>query len=454
MLTNEQNAVVYQPPQNTVVFAAPGSGKTTVLTEHIAHQVRSGRIAARHVLALTFTHQSAKDMQSRMGTKQLLGAEHLQALRLGTFHAQAFRMLLKKRPDIPVLLSPVEQFQLMQRAGRSVGKGDTASTRRFLLAHSRAQSVWPLQLPEKEPLRRVLSRYQQLKVRHHRWDFDDILHEFLLELETNRTLVDWVDYLLIDEYQDTNPLQWVVVHAIAHAAHCPVFVVGDDDQSIYGFRGASPKGLLTFATDYPEVSTRVLSTNFRSTTRIVTSAVTLIEHNKERHSKVIKINDERPGVCRAYMWTSEEEEAVAVHQFIQATWTEDPKLKVAVLSRTRRQLAYCWTLFSNDSQRPQFRTFHDAKGKEWDVVHIIGAVLDNPYLAAENGTDTVPASEEERRLFYVAMTRAKSELMIHVPAKMNHSQQKPTPYLHEAGIALTHSVMKHRRLRKRNSNRT
>ncbi|WDL97116.1 UvrD-helicase domain-containing protein [Alicyclobacillus sp. ALC3] len=445
MLTVEQNAVVFQSAQNTVVFAAPGSGKTTVLTEHIANQVRSGRIAAGHVLALTFTHQSAKDMQSRMGAKRLLSADQLQALRLGTFHAQAFRMLLKRRPDIPVLLSPVEQFRLMQRAGRSVGQGDTASTRRFLLAYSRAQSVWPLQLPESEPLRRVLSHYQQLKKRHHRWDFDDILQEFLHELETNRSLVDWVDYLLIDEYQDTNPLQWAVVHAIADAANCPVFVVGDDDQSIYGFRGASPQGLLTFATAYPEVSTRILSTNFRSTTPIVTAAVTLIEHNRERHDKVIKINDERAGVCRAYMWTSEEEEATAVHQFILATWTADPRLQVAVLSRTRRQLAYCWRLFSSDLQRPQFRTFHDAKGKEWDVVHIIGAVVDNPYLAGEDGkTESVLASEEERRLFYVAMTRAKSELMIHVPAKMDHRRQQPTPYVQEAGIALTPSVTKHR----------
>lgn len=447
LLTEEQLRIVAQAPRNTVVFAAPGSGKTTVLTEHIANQVRLQRVSASHVLALTFTHQSARDMQRRMRTNRLLSQQQLQALHLGTFHAEAFHMLLKQNADIPVVLSPAEQFRLMQTAAKRVGQGDAVHTRQFLLAHTRIQSVWPRESqPQHKHVERVLAHYQHLKAAYHRWDFDDILHEFLRQLNTSPDIVHWVNYLLVDEYQDTNPLQWTVIKAIASSAHCPVFVVGDDDQSIYGFRGASPQGLLSFPADYPDVTSSLLTTNFRSTTQIVQASVNVIVHNNNRQPKTIHVHDERVGVCRAFTWSSEEEEAFAVWGLVQKAWERDDGLEISILSRTRRQLSFCFRVFAKGPKRPQFRTFHDAKGKEWDVVHILGAVNRNPYLARDREEVSHPsASEEDRRLFYVAMTRARTELFIHMPLKMNHIRQQITPYVEEAGIPVEHRDITQRR---------
>lgn len=442
MLTQQQQAIVEQAPANTVVFAAPGSGKTTVLTNHLAWQISQGRVSAADVLALTFTRQSALDMKRRMVQHKVLNSVALQALRLGTFHAQAFRLLLQLRADIPVLLSPVEQFALMQFAAKRFGQGSVQNTRRWLLEQTRVRAVWPPQEPQDRLTRQVLQRYEALKVQSGRWDFEDILVTFATTLETTPELVRHIRYLLVDEYQDTNPLQWHVVQAIAQASGCPVFVVGDDDQSIYGFRGASPAGLLEFATTFPTACQHMLTTNFRSDRSIVSAAERLIRFNKERQEKQIQVSHSEEGECQVRNWRDEYEEAVGVKGLVEAQWQRNPTAQVAVLGRTRRQLAMCYDSFAaQPGRKPQFRTFHDAKGKEWDVVHIIGAVDDNPHLAGDPYDAQFPGQtrngEEDRRLFYVAVTRARSALTIHVPLRMQGVAQQPIRYLAEAGLALS-----------------
>lgn len=443
LLTDQQAAIVRQSPAHCVVFAAPGSGKTTVLTEHIAWLLQTGQLRAADVLALTFTRQSALDMKQRMRERGTVGGATVEALRLGTFHGQAFRMLLSRQANIPVLLSPLEQFQLMRSAAERVGDARPTSVRRYLLANSLAKAVWPPEGSAEARVRAVLRHYERLKVGAHRWDFDDILVHFAHHLEETPALVAPIRYLLVDEYQDTNAMQWHIVKQISAHAGCPVFVVGDDDQSIYGFRGASPRGLLTFEAQFETAHPHHLSTNFRSCRSIVAAAGRLISHNVRRVDKTVTAFSPREGFCRVRSWKDERAQADGVIGLVRSAYAEDPRLTIAILARTRRELSSLWKAWG-DQPAPdaelQFRTFHDAKGKEWDIVHIVGAVDANPYLRDDPTTGLwrrhVADEEEERRLFYVAATRARAQLFMHIPSRMRNGRVRASRYIGEAGLQL------------------
>ncbi|MDQ0188467.1 ATP-dependent helicase [Alicyclobacillus cycloheptanicus] len=445
MYTEQQREIIEHTPSNTSIYASPGSGKTTVLTEHIAWQLKHRHVPAGRMLALTFTRQSALDMKQRMRKRGLADGD-VGALPLGTFHSQAFRMLLAHTPNIPVILGQLEQRQLMRAAAQKFGVGDMDTVRRLLLANTRKKSVWPVDSAMGGVEGAVLTRYEHMKARAHRWDFDDILVAFAQTLEEHGAELPAFDYLLVDEYQDTNPIQWAIVRLLVHQSRCPVFVVGDDDQSIYGFRGASPSGLLDFQLSYHDARCHRLSTNFRSDRSIVLAAVRLIAHNRHRMEKQMQAFSAAPGRCGTHLWPSEAAEAVGVAGLVRQARRYDSGADVAILARTRRQLLAAWRACQGvvPDAMPQFRTFHDAKGKEWDIVHIVGAVAQNPYLANDDTSlfrrkKSAPAldgqaEEEERRLFYVAMTRARHVLWVHAPKRCAAGKARLSPYAAEAGL--------------------
>ena len=428
MLTSEQHEIVARPPANTVVYAAPGSGKTTVLTQHIARILTRRILRPQQMMALTFTRQAAVDMKKRLSEVAGLRSGSIEAVQMGTFHAQMFRMLLKHEADIPVLLSALEQERMLRYAMRSAGiRSGPVQHWQSIIAKAKAQ--WPVQFPNRS-VRRVLNKYEQLKRYHHRWDFDDILLSFCSVFCTSdhiRPLVE-LDYLLVDEYQDTNPVQAQIVTYFAKQLNTSVFVVGDDDQAIYGFRGASPKWLLDFNASYADVGRFELSVNFRSDQNIIRHAALLIGHNRERSVKRVQIASTNEGICKALFSRDEEDEA---NQILHILGRFNCHGTVAVLARTRKQLLSAWKVLHKTCPAIQFRTFHDAKGKEWDHVHVVGCVEYNPYLAEP---DANADSEEERRLVYVAMTRARSTLFIHTPLRVLGNKMEPSRFIKEAGL--------------------
>jgi len=420
------------------VFAAPGSGKTTVLTNHILHQLQQERLSPSHIMAVTFTRQSAQEMKARIQNQLPPSSRSSsEALKLGTFHAQIFAMLLSRLPNIPVLLDPREQLQLIRTALQLQRLPDKTEDVRWWTAYlSRMKSVWPVQDKGRGRAHKFLHQYELLKRRSHRWDFDDILIHAckMIDAGEGENFVPGLRYLLMDEFQDTNGIQWHIVRHLTANHVAKLFVVGDDDQCIYGFRGANPQWLLNFRNWYPEAQVKVLEVNFRSDARIIQASRCLIQRNRRRHPKEIVGASREAGLTEFCAIPDEEREADCVLQQIQH---HHGGTSMAVLARTRRQLVATWTkLPAALRQRVEFRTFHDAKGKEWDTVHIVGAVADNPYLRKSRKQEPID-DEEERRLFYVAMTRARHELYIYAPGKIGRRRYRPIPYIEEAGISLS-----------------
>ncbi|WP_198849615.1 ATP-dependent helicase [Alicyclobacillus sp. SO9] len=433
-LTDEQSRIVLQSFQTMSVFAAPGSGKTTVLTEHILFQLRQSLLQPAEVMAVTFTKQAAKEMASRLASNwKEPNRVRLEAVHIGTFHSQMFGLLLAKNPNIPVLLDPAEQFQMMKTALQLQSLPDSVQhVHKALMRSSKLKSQWPVKNDQNKQNRRLLQEYETLKSRSHRWDFDDILvHACLLfdnEAADSPQLP--VRYILVDEFQDTNDIQWEILTRMVKSLDAKLFVVGDDDQSIYGFRGANPAWLVDFKRWYPESLSFTLTVNFRSDREIIRTAASLIEHNQRRRSKTIVGHSSQKGIVQTVIWESEEQEAASVARWIKENVNSGT---LAVLARTRKQLEQTWSLLPKRCQQVvEFRTFHDAKGKEWDTVHIVGAVKLNPYLS-ENPT-SVADLEEERRLFYVAITRARHSLYIHSPTRVQRNKTRPSVFITECAF--------------------
>lgn len=440
--TDEQRAIIDRAPAPTVVFAAPGSGKTSVLMAHVAMQLAHRRVAPAELMAVTFTRQAALEMRRRLGRDRRVSDSQAESVRIGTFHALLFRWLAKAGIPVSIPLQGDEQRALARTALAREGLRDPRQVREFLSWMSRMKSRWPPARPEGRGPRemRAFTRagrtYEGAKTRVGRWDFDDIPVTFARVLEEHPSLLtrsEQLAYLVVDEFQDTNPVEWHVVQALARTYHCPVFVVGDDDQAIYGFRGASPRWLLEFG-GVMGADAHWLSTNFRSDAGIVACAERLIGHNRMRMPKRVRPARSDPGTVRACTAADEAEEARQVAAWLEDLRRRHPSWQFAVMARTRVQLLHAWRVCREKAGGVEWRTFHDGKGREWDAVAILGAVEPNPYLA--NQPETTWQWEEERRLFYVALTRARHVCGIWTPVRVSRQAVRPIRFVHEMGCEL------------------
>ncbi len=272
-----------------LVFAGAGSGKTRVLTTRIAHMLVSGRAEPGQVLALTFTNRAAREMRERV---QAFLKGRPPGIWIGTFHATAARML---RPHAE-RLGYREGFAIFDEDdARSILKRTLADLELDPRTHPIGPLLGALSLaksdlrpPEKPLLRAVHDRYQQLSRESNGMDFDDILGNLVRLLEENPDVLgEWQDrfrQVLVDEYQDTNRAQYSLLRMLT-AGHRNLTVVGDDDQSIYGFRGADVRNILDFQRDFPEARVVKLEQNYRSTQAILAPAHSVISRNRERAEK-------------------------------------------------------------------------------------------------------------------------------------------------------------------------
>lgn len=412
------------------MFAAPGSGKTTVLTHHIVHQLDQKTVRSDGVLLITFTRQAAAELKQRVAHIACQNKKKVAAMRIGTFHAESFRMLLQAGVTVRPVLGQHEQRALFRQALRESGLLHGVNGNHFeqLLTLARSQAP-AAALPRR--YRQAGLRYQVLKEKAGVWDFDDITERFCQASAEILEHVPEIQYVLVDEFQDTNSAQWFILSQLVRHFHCRVFVVGDDDQAIYGFRGASPQWLLEAAERIPHTSIQYLETNFRSDVEIVRTSSSLIRHNRLRMDKSFTSNRQVPGLARYVFVTNEVAEAMLVDKFLNQVLSTQPKHSLAVLARTRRQLYNVMSTVTDLAVRHAvtWATFHGAKGQEWDVVVIVGAVANNPYLLE------VPSDEEEeRRLFYVAMTRARHALWITVPHRLLAAPVQPSRFLKEGQV--------------------
>ncbi|MCS6777578.1 MAG: UvrD-helicase domain-containing protein [Chloroherpetonaceae bacterium] len=282
-----------------LVAAGAGSGKTRVLTHRIAYLIAGRGVAPGNILAVTFTNKAAKEMRERVG--RLIGEDRVRQLWIGTFHAICLRILREFGSQIGlsrdfVIYDETDQRALMRECLQQLALDPQIyPPRDMLMRISQAkEQLLPLEAWDTcfqgfpEGTCEVYRLYQTRLRASNALDFDDLLAETVRLLGTDggvrQRLQRRFQYLLVDEYQDVNYAQYVLLQQLA-ANHRNLCVVGDEDQSIYSFRGANVELFLRFPQDYPGARVIKLEQNYRSTTVILQAANAVIQHNQQRTQK-------------------------------------------------------------------------------------------------------------------------------------------------------------------------
>jgi Superfamily I DNA and RNA helicases len=363
-----------------LVLAGAGTGKTRVITYRMARLIEAG-VAPDRILSVTFTNKASKEMAER--TQQLLGKSLKVKPWISTFHALCVHIL---REDITHLGYP-SKFAILDR-------GDQESMARKVLRDIRVTekmlkpgdllnliSRWKTAGLSPERASRFVEddkehlgsmgyrRYQQALKSMGAVDFDDLLlltedlfqkHPDVLAKNQER-----FSHVQIDEYQDTNALQFRIIEALVRPHH-NICVVGDDDQSIYGWRGAEVKHILGFANQFPGTKTIRLEENYRCTDRIIALANRLVAHNRDRHKKVLRANKKAREEVRFIEFPDEQLEAEKVVAEIRFLHQKKfiPLVEFAILFRTNEQPR----LFESELRRQQIpyvlmgsQSFYDRK---------------------------------------------------------------------------------------------
>ena len=298
-LNPQQHAAVRYIDGPCLVLAGAGSGKTSVITQKIRYLIEECGYPARTIAALTFTNKAAREMKERVG--QLVGKDQIKGLTVSTFHTLGLKILRREHKHAGLRSS----FSLLDSEdSRAILKelilqeGDTDPDLLDLLANTISRWKNRSTMPEKalesaesdgdKRLAIVYAAYQKALRAYNAVDFDDLITLPLQLLHTNQEILErWqsrIRYLLIDEYQDTNWSQYQLIKTLL-GSRGGLTVVGDDDQSIYAWRGAEPENLNTLATDYPSLKVIKLEQNYRSSTCILNAANTLIANNPHEYSK-------------------------------------------------------------------------------------------------------------------------------------------------------------------------
>ena len=358
-LNSSQQEAVINTEGPSLVIAGAGSGKTRVLTYRIAQLLSQG-VPAYKILALTFTNKAAREMQKRIA--ELVGQEIAANLWMGTFHS-IFSKILRFEAEklgytssytiydtqdsknmIKTIVKDMKLDDKIYKPSTILGRISMAKNN-LIVAQSYAQSsrILSEDTAGKRPLLgEIYKQYQQRCKQSDTMDFDDLL------LQTNILFRDFPDilakyqqkfnYILVDEYQDTNYAQYLIVKKLSDRHH-NICVVGDDAQSIYSFRGARIENILNFKNDYPEYKLYKLEQNYRSTTTIVDAANCVISKNKEQIPKKTFSQNEEGEKIKVLRALSDKEEGFQVTNeiFRLANYEQQEYSDFAILYRTNAQ---------------------------------------------------------------------------------------------------------------------
>jgi len=327
MLNPQQTAAVKYIDGPLLVLAGAGSGKTSVITQKIAYLITECQYAANSVCAVTFTNKAANEMRTRVST--LLPAANRRGLKVATFHTLGLT-ILKKELALCGLKSGFSIFDSedCQQLLRSFLPGNKASEREYLLQIQQQISRWKNDLlsPDDAAAKKaetavhdealiVYERYQSALKAYNAVDFDDLIRTPVNLLRDNAEVRErWqnkIRHLLIDEYQDSNTSQYLLMRLLT-GVRAQFTVVGDDDQSIYAWRGARPENLAQLQQDYPQLKLIKLEQNYRSTSRILHVANTLIANNKHLFEKKLWSDLGHGEMLRVLCCKDEQDEAEQV----------------------------------------------------------------------------------------------------------------------------------------------
>jgi len=352
----QREAVIhFQGP--LLVLAGAGSGKTRVLTARICHLVQHHGVSPHRILAVTFTNKAAGEMRGRVRT--LLGEEPT-GMWLGTFHAMGARILRRHAPRLGwsptfTIYDQDQSLRLIKRSEEDVGidpKRWSPKALRAQVSGAKNQLISAQEFLEENGdsfditarhVARVYPVYQESLRNHDAFDFDDLLMKPVELLEKYPEVLEEYrrrfSFLLVDEYQDTNRAQFQFLHLLARGSE-NLMVVGDDDQSIYAWRGADIRNILDFETSFPGAATVRLEQNYRSSGNILTAANQVIRHNVRRKGKTLR-TDRGGGELLTLVETQDEtDEARWIVEEIVGRRDQEPDRlhrDFAVLYRTNAQ---------------------------------------------------------------------------------------------------------------------
>lgn len=352
-LNNKQREAVYTTDGPVLIAAGAGSGKTSVLTHRIAYLVEEKNVKPWNILAITFTNKAANEMKERV---QKLVGPVAESIWVSTFHSMCARILRREAGAIGFdqnfsIIDQGEQQTLMKRVLKELNLDSNQYNYKDMLSvidSAKNENRLPEEFAEtatgylEEIQASVYKMYQQKLKRSNAMDFNDLILLTVRLLQDNKEIRDFYQqkfkYVHVDEYQDTNETQYMLVNLFAGLSK-NICVVGDADQSIYGWRGANMENILNFEKDYPDANVILLEQNYRSTQSILSAANSVIAYNINRKDKKLWSDKERGNKVKFYLAESDSEEARFVIQQIYQT-KEDQKPSnsdYAILYRTQAQ---------------------------------------------------------------------------------------------------------------------
>lgn len=296
-LNDYQKEAVLHKEGPLLILAGAGSGKTRVLTTKIAYLIKEYDVDARNILAITFTNKAAKEMKTRI--EELIGKTSIQA---STFHSFGVKILKENCEKLGyksnfIILDSDDSLTLVKKILKDFNL-DPKRFSPYMIRNKISSNKNELIMPddykkfvyneEDDVVYKVYKKYQEILKQNNSLDFDDLLILPITLFKKNPDVLayyqDRYRYIFIDEYQDTNYAQYLLTKMISAKYH-NICVVGDNDQSIYAFRGANYKNILNFEKDYPDCKVVMLEQNYRSTKTILNAANSVIKNNKERKDK-------------------------------------------------------------------------------------------------------------------------------------------------------------------------
>lgn len=337
-----------------LVLAGAGTGKTRVLTTRLAHLMATGKAAPWNILAVTFTNKAAKEMQERVA--RVIGRP-VEGMWIGTFHSVCVRILRKHAELVGLksnftILDTDDQIRLLKQLIQAENideKRWPARTLAGLIDRWKNRALTPAKVPQGEAYAfanglggKLYAQYQERLQVLNACDFGDLLMHVITLFQANpdvlREYHNQFRYILVDEYQDTNVAQYLWLRLLAQASK-NICCVGDDDQSIYGWRGAEVGNILKFSTDFPGAKVVKLEQNYRSTGHILAAASALIATNEDRLGKTLwtESHDGEKLDVRG-VWDGPEEARAIGEEIESLQHKGHPLSEIAILVRTGFQM--------------------------------------------------------------------------------------------------------------------
>ncbi|UXS30066.1 DNA helicase PcrA [Staphylococcus delphini] len=351
-MNKEQSEAVRTTEGPLLIMAGAGSGKTRVLTHRIAYLLDEKDVSPYNILAITFTNKAAKEMKERV---QALVGEEAEVIWMSTFHSMCVRILRRDADRIGIernftIIDPTDQKSVIKDVLKrenidpkkyepKIFIGEISKLKNDLLTPAKVEAE--ADDFYSRMVATVYKGYQQQLVRNQALDFDDLIMTTIRLFERVPDVLDFYQnkfqYIHVDEYQDTNTAQYTLVNMLAQKFK-NLCVVGDSDQSIYGWRGANIHNILSFEKDYPNARTIFLEQNYRSTKTILQAANEVIRHNTERKPKGLWTANQQGEKIHYYEAMSERDETEYVVREIFKQQKKGKRYKdMAVLYRTNAQ---------------------------------------------------------------------------------------------------------------------